>query len=140
MKTQAFRAVAGVIAIYHILLGLAGLVLPTGRVTEVIDLAFGVTLELGDALGLVARFTSVYVLVFGLMMLLVCLRPKKYRAFVWIALVLFGVRLANRIVHFAALNEMGMASTRNIVGTALIGFFFAALLWALPKRDTDSAH
>ena len=140
MHRKAFSLVTGVAGVYHILLALAGALCPASTIQEVVSFAFGVTLDVGPQLALVAKFVSAYMLAFGVMLLLLALDPKKYRGFAIPALALFGVRFLNRVLFFGTLGEAGMGTGRNLTGTAIILFFFVAILVLLPKKQEDSGH
>jgi hypothetical protein len=113
--------------------------LPADAVADVVALAFGIRLELGPQLGVVVAFAAVYMLVFGVMLLILTVDRVRYRAFAIPALLLFGLRLLNRLLLYGALADAGMAPTRNAVGTALFLAFFVGIL-ALYPRDATDAH
>ena len=135
MKEKLFRLVTGIAGVYHVLLAVAGFLLPEDAVENVIQMVFGVTLAIDPVLGLIVKFTSVYMLAFGVMLLLLATNPAKYRAFALPALILFGLRFLNRLIFFGTMTSAGMTASRNIVGTGLILFFFVAILVLLPKKD-----
>ena len=135
MKEKFFKTVTGIAAAYHILLGVAGFLCPAATVERVIAFAFGLAVEVDPLLSLIVKFSSVYMLAFGIMLLLVSLNPIKYRIFVIPAAVLFGFRLFNRIIFFSTLTDAGMTASRNVVGTGLILFFFVAMLASLPRKE-----
>lgn len=135
MKEKSFRIVTCIAAAYHILLAATGLLCPVSTVEKVIAIAFGLGVEVGPLLGLVVKFTSVYMLAFGVMLLLLSSNPSKYRVFAMPALLLFGLRFVNRLVFFSTLSTAGITVSRNITGTGLLLFFFAAMLVSLPKKD-----
>lgn len=136
MKLNIFRSVAGIAAAYHVFLGAAGILCPAETIEQVIASAFGVTLEVGPPLDLVIKFASVYVLAFGVMLLLLASNPTKYRALAIPALLLFGLRFVNRVLFFSAVGDAGVTNSRNLIGVGLILFFFVAILVTLPKKDS----
>ena len=129
-----FQTTAGIVAGYHVLLGLLGLAGPSDWIARAADLALGVQIEPQGQVLLFARFAGAYLLAFGVMMLLVAIRPQKYRALVLPALVLFGTRAVVRLVRFNSLSEeMGMPAAGNVVGIALLILFFVLLLVTRPR-------
>jgi len=141
MKNRIFKIVTLVAGAYHVILAVAGLLCPADMAVKVVTMAFGITLELGPQIALILKFASVYMLVFGIMLLILAYNPIKYRAIAIPALVLFGIRLINRIILFSTLTAAGMSVTRNIIGTAHIFFFFLAILLCLPwKQTADQEH
>ncbi len=137
MKNRMFKIVTGVAGIYHIILALAGLLCPVDLAVKVVTMAFGLALEVGPQLSLILKFTSVYMLAFGVMLMVLSINPVKYRALVIPALVLFGIRLINRVMLFDVLTSAGMPVSRNVIGTAHIFFFFIAMIILLPKAQLD---
>tara|TARA_B100000809_G_scaffold259040_1_gene303287 strand:+ start:152 stop:604 length:453 start_codon:yes stop_codon:yes gene_type:complete len=139
MKNRIFRVVTGVAGVYHILLAAAGFLCPADTVAKLVGMAFGIDLDL-DAdpqLALIVKFVSVYMLAFGVMLLVLSSNPIQYRAFAIPALVLFGLRLVTRILFFSMLTSAGMSVSRNVIGTGLIFIFFAAILFSLPTKQHE---
>ena len=137
MNNRIFSIVTGIAGAYHILLAVAGFLLPRTLVEKVISTAFGVVLEVDPQLSLIVKFVSVYMLAFGVMLLILASNPVKYRVFAIPALVLFGLRFVNRLLFFNALTALGMPVSRNVVGTVLILLFFVAILVFLPKKQVE---
>ncbi len=100
MKTRMFRIVTGIAAAYHIFLAAVCLLCPVDTVVKLVDIAFGVALQANPQFALISKFTSVYMLVFGVMLLVLSSEPTRYRALAIPALVLFWLRFANRIIFF----------------------------------------
>ncbi len=137
MKNRIFTIATGIAGAYHLLIAAAGFLCPVDTVVKVVDVAFGVVLEVGPQLALILKFVSVYMLAFGVMLLVLSSNPIKYRAFAMPALVLFGLRLINRILFFSMLTSAGMSVSRNVIGTGLIFIFFTAILFSLPKKKYE---
>jgi hypothetical protein len=135
MKTKFFRIISGVAGIYHVVLAGVGLILPIETTAKVVSLAFGVVFEINSHIELLLKFTSTYMLAFGIMLLILSSDPIKYRNLAIPTLTLFGIRLINRVLFFSLLLSAGMSETRNIIGTTLILFFFVALLLTMPKKQ-----
>lgn len=118
---------------YHLLLGLALLVLPTEALGGVSRLFLGMKLEVAGQMAMVGKFAASYLLAFGVMMGLLCLRPVKLRALVVPALVLFGIRLANKLVFMGQIEEMfGVSRGRSIFAVVCIALLFGFIALTRP--------
>ena len=137
MKLNILKATTGIAGAYHLVLALVGLCAPTDMLIRTVDMAFGVTLAISPQLGLILKFTSVYMLAFAAMLLLVSFNPVRYRVFVFPALILFGLRFVNRVLFFGTLTSVGMSLPRNLLGTGVIFLFFVTMLLCLPKRGAE---
>ena len=84
---------------------------------------------------MILKFSSVYLLAFGGMMLLLCSNPQKYRIFALPALALFGVRFVINIVFFDVISP---DRTGSFVSLGLLAFFFLAILFTMPKASDES--
>ncbi len=134
---MVFRITAGVVAFYHLLLGLVCLCLPAAALGGWVRVFLGVDLEFDQDLLLIGKFSAAYVLVFGVMMALLCIKPKAMSALVLPALILFAVRLANKLVFIAQIEEtLGVSRGRSVFAVVSLGLFFVLLAWSRPKPDT----
>ncbi|MFK5923702.1 MAG: hypothetical protein QM496_16105 [Verrucomicrobiota bacterium] len=136
MRIRLFKVATVIAGGYHTLLGLAGLLFPLDVIVKVVAMVFGIVLEVGSQLSLILKFTSVYLLVFGVMLLVLSSNPVRYRGLAIPALILFGTRFVNRLVLFAALTAAGMPVIRNVVGTAQILILFLVIAFCLPKKQS----
>ena len=137
MSNKIFSVFTGIAGAYHILLAAAGFMLPSDMVARVINIAFGVPLDVDPELLLAVRFSSVYMLAFGVMLLILALNPVRYRALAFPALILFGLRFVNRLLYFNTMTASGMPVSRNVIGIILISLFFAGILVFLPKKQVE---
>ena len=135
MKERIFKIIAGVVGVYHVTLGALGLILPIENVISVVEVMKGYTLEKSSQLLPILKFTSSYLLAFGVMMLLLSRNPQKYRVFALPALILFGTSFLNNILM---LDENAPHRSGSITGVTLtlILFFFLSILFTMPKRRT----
>lgn len=137
MRTQLFKLFAGIAGVYHILLGLAGLLLPMETLGGVIGFMLGVQVVPDPQLFFTAKFSAAYILAFGVMLILLTANPVKNRALVIPVLILFGVRLVNKVLFFGPIAEALEVSTgRNLFGIAVILIFFLGILLTLPQRES----
>lgn len=101
---KSLRVLLGVGALYHLLLGLAGLFMKD-QAAELARLFFRFNLSpTPEILWLLNPF-SAYLLAFGLLMAVTALDPVKYRAFVYVVVTLYAVRVLERIWFLVAGEE-----------------------------------
>lgn len=137
MKNTIFKATTGIAGLYHVLLAAIGLLFPIEITAKAFTVALGISVSITPELTFIAKFVSVYMLAFGIMLLIVAYNPIKYRAFAWPALALFGARFLNRVIFFGLLSTtFGMTASRNLIGSALILFFFVAIWLTMPKKQS----
>jgi len=136
MKNNVFKLVTGIAGAYHVLLAAIALLFPIEVTSKVFTLALGVNIAPNPQLEFIGKYVGVYLLAFGLMLLILAYNPVKYRSFAYPALALFGIRFLNRIFFFSALSStFGMTVSRNLIGSALIFLFFIGILLTLPKKQ-----
>jgi hypothetical protein len=64
---------------------------------------------------------------------LLCWKPVKLRALVIPALVLFGIRLANKMVFLTTIEEnFGVDRGRSVFALASLAVIFGVMAWARP--------
>ncbi len=135
MKNSIFKISTGLVGVYHVILGAIALLLPVEITAQAFQTILGISLNIDAQLLFIGKFVGVYMLVFGIMLILVASNPVKYRVFAWPAIVLFGIRLINRIFFFTALTTtLGMSPSRNIIGTIFILIFFVVMWVSMPKK------
>jgi hypothetical protein len=137
MKERIFKIVTGIVGAYHLALGVVGLTLPVETIAEVVKAVFGFVLKITPQLPVILKFSSVYLIAFGGMMLLLFSNPQKYRLFALPALALFGIRFVINIVYFDVISpdRTDFASFRSL---GLLAFFFLAILFTMPKASDES--
>lgn len=136
MKATWFRITAGLAAVYHLVLGAALLVMPAGALGGITRVFLGTELEIDARMGMVGKFSSAYLLAFGVMLALLCLKPQQLRALVIPALVLFGIRLANKLVFMTAIEEsFDISRGRSLFAIASLALIFVVMAWTRPTGD-----
>jgi len=137
MKERIFKIVTGIVGAYHLALGVVGLTLPVETIAEVVKAVLGFVLKITPQLPVILKFSSVYLIAFGGMMLLLFSNPQKYRLFALPALALFGIRFVINIVYFDVISpdRTDFASFRSL---GLLAFFFLAILFTMPKASDES--
>ncbi len=96
-KLLPYRILAGFVGVYHIMLGLLMLFSGEMAIKAAKSMA-GMTIIGSPALGIMGEILACYIIAFGLMMGLAAWNPIKNRSLITIGLVLFVLRLLQRIV------------------------------------------
>jgi len=98
MKTyRPFQAVAGFMGVYHMILGVLGLI--SGEVAAKLGaVVYGANVQVTPVFSYMAKYLAAYVFGFGVMMLIMASDPVKYRKFVYVALVVAVLRILSRLV------------------------------------------
>lgn len=136
MKEILFRLTAGIAAVYHLILGGALLILPADALNGIAKMFLGIAIEFDTKLSMIGKFASAYILAFGLVLALLCWRPVQLRVLVVPVLVLFGIRLANKMVLMTSIEEaFGVDRGRSLFALASLALIFGLLAWARPMGD-----
>lgn len=137
MKNNIFKIVTGIAGVYHILLGAIGLLFPIEITSKAFGVALGVNIAATPQLGFIGKFIAVYMVAFGIMLLILAFNAVKYRVLAYPALAVFGIRFLNRVFFFSLLSTtFGMTWQRNFIGSALILLFFVAIFLTMPKKQS----
>lgn len=138
MKGMLFRITTGIAAGYHLILGGALLALPAGELTGIARMFLGTELEIDPKLALIGKFVGAYILVFGILLALLFLKPVRLRALMVPALVLFGVRLVNKLVFMTAIEQaFGVTRGRSLFALITLAVIFGIMVWTRPT-DNES--
>lgn len=138
------RALLWFICVYHVCLGIAAN-LPPDQVRATAAAVFGVQLPDNPALFQLLKPFGAYGFVFGVMMGVAAWNPIKNRALISIGVVLFAVRLLQRLVNLENTQQyLGVTEARNwatIVTVSVFAGLLAVLRWKLYRdmRATEPA-
>ena len=133
MKPTWFRITTGLAAVYHLVLGGALLAMPAGALGGITRVFLGTELEVDARLAMIGKFSAAYLLAFGVMLALLCLKPQRLRALVIPALVLFGIRLANKLVFMTTIEEaFDISRGRSLFAIASLALIFGLMAWSRP--------
>ena len=136
MKEILFRVTAGVAAVYHLALGGVLLVLPADALHGMAKLFLGIAIEFDAKMVLAGKFASGYILAFGIVLALLCWKPVQLRVLVVPVLVLFGIRLANKLVLMTTIEgALGVGRGRSLFALASLLLIFGLLAWARPMGE-----
>lgn len=140
MKGFIFRITTAIAAIYHLVLGGALLAMPADAMSGITRVFLGTELEVDRVLSMVGKFASAYILAFGIMLALLCLKPARLRVLVIPALVLFGIRLANKLVFLTTIEEtFGVTRGRSVFALVCLAVIFGVMAWSRPVGDESRA-
>ena len=129
-KLLPYRMLAGFVGVYHIMLGI--LMLFSGELAiKAAKSMAGMTIIGSPVLGIMGEILACYIIAFGLMMGLAAWNPIKNRSLITIGLVLFVLRLLQRIVFADKTMEVfQIPSTRYwaafvivLIISVILGFF-----------------
>lgn len=136
-KHTALRGLLWFICLYHVVLGLCAN-LPPAQVQSVATSLLGLHLPPDPALFQILKPFGVYVMVFGVAMGIAAWNPVKNRALISLGVVLFGLRLLQRLTDLDGVQQnLGVASGRNwatIVTVAAFALLLAVLRWKLHRE------
>ena len=121
------RVLAGAIAVYHIIFGLA--LLFSGELAiRLARLLAGLTVEGTPQMGVVGEIFGCYLLAFGLMMVFVVVDPVKNRSMISVALTLFVLRVVQRVVFASkTMAILGLSAAAYWPMALVVGAFALAL-------------
>lgn len=138
-KYMGWRVLLWFIAGYHLLSGL--LLLFWGDLSiNTLKVLAGVTLSGSPELGIVGEIMACYLLAFGLMMGIAAWNPVKNRALITVGLVLFGLRLFQRIFFADKVMQVMQIPASKYWSAALIVAILAILLSAFRWRLYRDMH
>jgi hypothetical protein len=136
-KHTALRGLLWFICIYHVTLGLCAN-LPPPQVQSVASALLGLHLPDNPALFQLLKPFGVYVTVFGVMMGVAAWNPVKNRALITVGVVLFVLRLLQRLTDLDGVQQnLGITSGRNWATIATVATFtllLAAFRWKLYRE------
>ena len=134
----AIRIFLWVIALYHILLG--ALLMYSGDLSiRVADLLYGWKITGSAELGIAGEILGCYAIAFGLMMAIAAGDPVRHRSLLTVGIVLFALRLFQRVFFAGKVMEVFQVSSGRYWGAFLFVLAIAAALcWvrALVHRET----
>lgn len=131
MKTQhiALRGLLWFICVYHVACGLAAMIWPQ-QIPAIAATLAGMKINPVPEFVYLAKPFGVYAAVFGVMMGVAAWNPVKNRALITIGVVLFGLRILQRVL---ALNEVeqlfGVSHARSVQTIVIVAALGAALAW-----------
>ena len=124
------RVLLWVIAGYHIVLGV--LLIYSGELSiRAADALYGWTIAGSPELGILGEILGCYAIAFGLMMATAAGDPVRHRSLLTVGVVLFALRLLQRVVFAGKVMEVFEVSSGRYWGAFLFVLALAAALtWA----------
>jgi hypothetical protein len=135
-KLSLLKLVLALIAIYHLVLGLATFVSDdlTARLAWQL---FGLNLEMTPQLSYIVQLLGVYAITFGVLTAFVARDPLAHRAMLNVVLILYVLRIVNKFLSMGEFTQAFNASTTRIwTDLVLLAFFGAAVLLLRPASVT----
>lgn len=133
---KIFRFLAGFAGVYHCILGLLGTFASAEFIAKTVSTVYGVAPRVDLQFLSSARFASAYLLAFGVMMLLVAWKPREHHMFVWAAVVLFAIRVFDRLVYFNVLQDAyGITMAQNLRVLIPVAIILVGLIVFRPKTQ-----
>lgn len=136
---QIFRFLVAFISIYHFTLGIIGIFGSPGLIATVVYQVYGAQPEINAQFIYLAKFISVYMLIFALTMAILAWNPQKYRHLVWIPITLFSIRIIQRLALFGLLSQaFNTSPSQNLRVIIPITILSIALFMLRPKAEKSS--
>jgi hypothetical protein len=140
MKTYlGIRLLAGFMGIYHLLMGLFGIV--SGQMAaRVGQILWGAHVTVDAQFSYLAKFLAAYVIAFGLMLLFVAKDPVRYGSLVYVAALLGAIRIAERAIFADELQAaFSIGISRTIWTVVVVAALNLGLILLKPKASTQAA-
>jgi hypothetical protein len=120
------------IALYHLGMGLGALL--SERVAEQLAWSvFGIRLKLAPQASYLVKLLGVYVIAFGLVVCVAAQAPERNPALLQIIVLLYALRIANKVGHQELYKEAFQATDQRILTDVLmLAFFGGAVLLLKP--------
>jgi len=129
MKTKytALRFLLWMICIYHVGFGLLANA-PSDLMRRAATVLLGIHLPDDPTLLYVVKPFGIYCIIFGVMMGVAAWNPVKNRALISIGVVLFALRIGQRLLNLDAMQQaLGVTPQRNLATIAVVAVFGVAL-------------
>ena len=137
-KHTALRALAGFMGVYHIVMGLAGIVSGQTAATGAYIL-WHATVNVDPQFTYLAKFLGAYVIAFGVMMLAIAKDPVRYGPLVYVAALLGAIRIVERLVFASDLRQaFGIGLDRTIATAVIVAALNAGLIVLKPRESTGA--
>jgi len=140
MKTYlGIRLLAGFMGIYHVLMGLFGIV--SGQMAaRVGQVMWGAHVTVDAQFSYLAKFLAAYVIAFGIMLLFVAKDPVRYGSLVYVAALLGAIRIAERLIFADELQAAFSIGMSRTIGTVVVvAALNLGLILLKPKASAQPA-
>lgn len=138
MKNRLLKIILAVISIYHIAFGLTAFVSKNLAARIARDI-FHMNLVLTDQLGYIVGLLAIYAIIFGFFTALATFNPAKYSYVIYVGILLYLLRLINRLIYADVVGDAFGVSNLNLwLEIILIIFFMLALFLLRPHQQAKS--
>jgi hypothetical protein len=133
-RHTAIRVLAGFMGIYHILMGILGIV-SGATAAWAAHALWHATVTADPQFNYLAKFLGAYVVAFGCMLLLIAKDPVRYSALVYPAVVVAVLRIAERLIFAGELKTAFGIGMDRTIGTIIVVAALNLGLLLLKPRD-----
>lgn len=132
------KFLAGFMGIYHILMGILGIVSGSTAAWGA-RVLWHANVVVDPQFSYMAKFLGAYVIAFGVMMLFIVRDPVRYSALVYPAVVVAVLRIAERLIFADELKTaFGIGMERTIGTTIVVAILNLGLLLLKPRESYHS--
>jgi hypothetical protein len=129
------KLLAGFMGIYHILMGILGIVSGSTAAWGA-HVLWHANVVVDPQFSYLAKFLGAYVVAFGVMMLFIAKDPVRYGSLVYAAIVVAVLRIAERLIFAAELKStFGIGMDRTIITIIVVGALNLGLLLLKPRES-----
>lgn len=134
MKEKLLKILLGLIAVYHVLLGLMAF-LSGDFVMRIADSLFGLQVEPTGQVFYFGKLLGIYAIAFGAFIGMMMRDPHKYKDLLYVGVGLYALRIINKLVFMNSIKEsFGVSDMRIWMDVVLLAFFGIALYLLIPKK------
>ena len=138
-SVKIFRGFAWFAGVYHLILGLVGTLASGDTVVSIASAVYGITTTISPQFLYMAKFISAYMIAFGIMLVFIGSDPYRYRKLAWAAVVMFAIRIFDRLVFFSLLQEaFGVSMSKNLVTVVTVSIIALGLIVFMPREEKSA--
>ena len=132
---RGITLLAGFMGIYHILMGILGIVSGSTAAWGA-HVLWHANVVVDPQFSYLAKFLGAYVVAFGVMMLFIAKDPVRYGSLVYVAVVVAVLRITERLVFAGELKAaFGIGMERTIITIIIVGALNLGLLLLKPRES-----
>lgn len=134
---KALSVLLYLFAVYHFILGLAGVLLAdsVGLIKTLTALAFNFNLTMDTQTIWMIKPMAAYMLVAGIIAFFVAKKPANYKPIVYALAIFIAIRVVQRFIFALAGNEfvLNASPTRNIIVIVFLALYSISIFWLTKK-------
>ena len=136
---NALKVLLAMVAVFHIVIGLAAIFVPPGDFAgAIISSTYGASFDIGPVTHHIVRILGAFMIFVGVMAVFAFLEPERNKPVVYALIILFLIRVRQRIIFADELGEHFDISTVRLVTQSIFFVALAATLFYLrPKADSS---